>query len=79
MTIILNKRHIKYDTRVFHKKFFGYKSSTTKKQYRHNLDYKEALEINNELDKKNIIREQKRRIEKDQEEAIKINNKKNKK
>jgi hypothetical protein len=29
--------------------------------------------------KKNIIREQKRRIEKDQEEAIKINNKKNKK
>ena len=79
MTIILNKRHIKYDTRVFHKKFFGYKSSTTKKQYHNNLDYIEALEINEELDKKNIIREQKRRIEKDQEEAIKINNKKNKK
>ena len=79
MTIILNKRHIKYDTRVFHKKFFGYKSSTTKKQYHNNLDYIEALKINEELDKKNIIREQKRRIEKDQEEAIKINNKKNKK
>ena len=77
MTIILNKRHIKYDTRVFHKKFFGYKSSTTKQQYRSNLDYIEALKINEELDKKNIIREQKRRIEKDQEEAIKINNKKN--
>ena len=79
MTIILNKRHIKYDTRVFHKKFFGYKSSTTKKQYHNNLDYIEALKINEELDEKNIIREQKRRIEKDQEEAIKINNKKSKK
>ena len=79
MTIILNKRHIKYDTRVFHKKFFGYKSSTTKKQYHNNLDYIEALKINEEVDKKNIIREQKRRIEKDQEEAIKKNNQKNKK
>ena len=46
LTIIMNKNHIKYDTRIFHEKMFGYKSNVSKSQY---LNEQKALKQFREL------------------------------